>query len=260
MNRCKIIAAFSAACTGFGVSALISDAASYIVETFDTVVEEECLEYQPYDDAGKLVISLNQDMRTYVTVKQLSQEKEYYLFYDLDLSAGETTYVLPLEAGDYEVTIGVPYAGSSKKIMEYKKSITIENPDFHLDLQSTMYHYTLWRTEEPVEAPVLLQENSSETDGVRSVYQALEFQQVSALTGDANEDGMVDIADASIALSVYAKRAAGLTIDEYSEAQLNAADVNGSSVVDIADASAILSYYAQNAAGLTPTWDSIIGK
>lgn len=80
----------------------------------------------------------------------------------------------------------------------------------------------------------------------------------STVLGDINEDGTVDINDASIILNLYAYQAAGISTDEYSEAQKEAAHINADDVIDIADASAVLSYYARNAAGLNPTWDSVI--
>ncbi len=80
-----------------------------------------------------------------------------------------------------------------------------------------------------------------------------------SVTGDVNGDDQVTISDATLVLTMYAKYAAGLSIDEYTESQKKTADVNGDGIVDISDATSILTYYAQNAAGLNPTWDAIIG-
>lgn len=68
--------------------------------------------------------------------------------------------------------------------------------------------------------------------------------------GDVNVDGSIDIDDASMALTIYARKAAGLSIDEYSEAQMSNADVDDDGAVTIDDAAAILVYYARKAAGL----------
>ena len=260
MQKWKGLAGWVAAVTA--ASCLVQTAAaassSYIVETFDTVVEESCLEYQPYDDAGKLVISLNQDMRTYVTVKQLSQEKEFYVFYDLDLQDGETTYVMPLEAGEYEVTIGVPYTKNSEKIMEHTETITIENPDFNLDLQSTTYHYTLWKTEKALESPALLEENKTEQNQVNTVYQAYQFQQVSGLKGDVDEDGMVSVNDAVMLLTYYAKSSAGLQPNKDATYQsIFNGDIDGDKLISVNDAVAVLTYYAKSSAGLKPDWSNL---
>ncbi len=259
MNHKRVITAAMAVCAVFSCPVQTASAASYIVESFDNTKEIECLVYQPYDDAGRLVISMNEDMRTFVTVKQLSEEKEYFLFYDAEMNAGETTYTMPLEAGTYEITIGVPYAKNSTKIIEHTETITIENPDFNLDLQSTMYHYTLWRTENVLEAPLLLDDYSEDdAEGNISVYRAFEFQQVSSVKGDINADGIVDITDASVVLSVYARRAAGISVDEYTQEELALGDVDGNEFVDISDTSFILTYYARRAAGIETTWESVV--
>ena len=68
--------------------------------------------------------------------------------------------------------------------------------------------------------------------------------------GDVNGNGMIEVADAVLVLTYYAKSAAGIavTIDS------RLADVNGDSIVDVADAVGILTYYAKQAAGLPPTF------
>ena len=68
--------------------------------------------------------------------------------------------------------------------------------------------------------------------------------------GDVDGNGMIEVADAVLVLTYYAKSAAGIpsTID------FRLADVNGDSIVDVADAVGILTYYARQAAGLPPTF------
>lgn len=70
--------------------------------------------------------------------------------------------------------------------------------------------------------------------------------------GDVNQDGKIDISDATDVLNIYSRNAAGLTINGYKDVQLKAADVNENGNIDIQDASSILSYYSQYAAGLNP--------
>jgi hypothetical protein len=69
---------------------------------------------------------------------------------------------------------------------------------------------------------------------------------------DLNADGIVDVADASAVLSIYAASAAASDASAVSILQSSNidADINGDGVVDIADATEILTYYAQTAAGL----------
>lgn len=76
--------------------------------------------------------------------------------------------------------------------------------------------------------------------------------------GDVNEDGVVDITDATIALSIYAKEMAMLSISDYTQKQIDAADVNGNGEVEIADATLILRYYAEKMAGIDTDWNKIL--
>ena len=178
--------------------------------------------------------------------------------YDLDLQDGETTYVMPLEAGEYEITIGVPYTKNSEKIMEHTETITIENPDFNLDLQSTTYHYTLWKTEKALESPALLEENKTEQNQVNTVYQAYQFQQVSGLKGDVDEDGMVSVNDAVMLLTYYAKSSAGLQPNKDATYQsIFNGDIDGDNLISVNDAVAVLTYYAKSSAGLKPDWSDL---
>lgn len=69
--------------------------------------------------------------------------------------------------------------------------------------------------------------------------------------GDPNEDGIVNSADASFALEVYAANSTGqeTTAQSY---QLTVADVNKDGSVDSTDASLILTRYAEESTGVTP--------
>lgn len=80
----------------------------------------------------------------------------------------------------------------------------------------------------------------------------------SAIKGDVTGDGVVAIEDATEALTMYARYAASLSLDEWQEEQKAAADVDGNGVVEISDATAILTYYAQYSASLNPDWDDIL--
>lgn len=57
-----------------------------------------------------------------------------------------------------------------------------------------------------------------------------------------------------------AKNAAGLSIDEFTDAQKRAADVDENGSIDIGDATGVLTYYAQSAAGLNPSWDDLFAE
>lgn len=64
---------------------------------------------------------------------------------------------------------------------------------------------------------------------------------------DVNADGVVDISDATLVLSIYSMKAAGLAMDEYPDWQILRADANDDGVINLQDATDILSYYAENA-------------
>lgn len=70
-------------------------------------------------------------------------------------------------------------------------------------------------------------------------------------TGDVNNDGKVDISDATDVLRIYAESAASADSSELilKDASVNA-DVNGDGKVDIADATLVLETYANTAAGI----------
>lgn len=77
--------------------------------------------------------------------------------------------------------------------------------------------------------------------------------------GDANADGSVTVDDASLILSYYAKKAAGLEIEGLEEFKnITVGDVDKNGEISVDDASMILSYYAKEAAGLNPSWDDIV--
>lgn len=78
------------------------------------------------------------------------------------------------------------------------------------------------------------------------------------IKGDIDSDDTVTISDASGALGIYAKKAASLSIDEYTEEQLENADIDENGTVDLTDASAILSYYAKNGAGIKTYWATVL--
>ncbi|MBQ8824950.1 MAG: hypothetical protein IJZ64_06950 [Ruminococcus sp.] len=74
------------------------------------------------------------------------------------------------------------------------------------------------------------------------------------IKGDVNENGTVEVDDASLILSEYAKVSAGLNSILTSHQKL-CADVDGNNEITVDDASKVLAFYAANAAGLNPDPD-----
>lgn len=70
------------------------------------------------------------------------------------------------------------------------------------------------------------------------------------IPGDVDGNGTVELTDATIVLTMYAKSAASIELDETEKRQLAAADVNKNGSIDLSDATEVLSIYARNAAGL----------
>lgn len=73
----------------------------------------------------------------------------------------------------------------------------------------------------------------------------------SPVSYDINNDGLVDIADASETLKIYAEETACLSTEApiYKDSAVNA-DINEDGIVDMTDATEILSHYARITAGL----------
>lgn len=71
--------------------------------------------------------------------------------------------------------------------------------------------------------------------------------------GDVDDNGKIEINDASLTLAEYARIGAGLE-PQFSDVQLLASDINLNGKADINDATSILTYYAKQASGLEPTW------
>lgn len=76
--------------------------------------------------------------------------------------------------------------------------------------------------------------------------------------GDFDGNDSVDVDDAVSVLTFYAKKAAGVAVEELSDEQLYAADIDTDGFITVQDAVYILTYYAQTSAGLEPSWADIV--
>lgn len=214
------------------------------------IVTEECLVYQPYDDAGEISVTVPESVHTYITVKQISQEKEYFLFYNLDLCPEtETSYIMSLETGAYEISVRTPILRNSSEYLDFSEKIIIENPDFSTVLDKTEYNYTIQITNETLNKPIVnISDDSTLTNGVKTVSKSVQFTQIEASLGDVNEDGNIDADDSSFVLAEYASISAGNQLS-FSELQFKLADVNEDGLINADDSSLILSYYAYISSG-----------
>ena len=85
---------------------------------------------------------------------------------------------------------------------------------------------------------------------------ALTKEDAAAITGDVDDNGIVDPADAIMILQMYARTAASADKRMYTEHQIEAADVNADGTVTVDDAILVLTFYAKTAAGRKPIWNS----
>ncbi len=105
------------------------------------------------------------------------------------------------------------------------------------------------RYKEPGEVKVAVMD----INGIQTIEITLEK---SYTLGDVNEDGEIDISDATLTLREYAFNAAMLD-SELTPAQKLAADVNEDGVIDMNDAAKILKYYAYTLAAIEVDPDTI---
>ena len=68
--------------------------------------------------------------------------------------------------------------------------------------------------------------------------------QTKSKKGDVNQDGVIDSADASMALYLYTKAISGSEFTDEEKKQAEQADINGDGIVDTSDSSLIISYYS----------------
>lgn len=93
---------------------------------------------------------------------------------------------------------------------------------------------------------------------ILSFTTALPAQAAAFDLGDFDGNDSVDVDDAVSVLTFYAKKAAGVAVDDLSDEQLYAADIDLDGSVTVQDAVYILTYYAQTSAGLEPSWADIL--
>lgn len=93
---------------------------------------------------------------------------------------------------------------------------------------------------------------------ILSFTAALPAQAAAFDLGDFDGNDSVDVDDAVSVLTFYAKKAAGVAVEDLSDEQLYAADIDTDGSITVQDAVYILTYYAQTSAGLEPSWTDIV--
>ena len=110
---------------------------------------------------------------------------------------------------------------------------------------------------------VLLENGRNGYYGINNRYSALYTFDDPYTLGDVNQDDVISVEDARLALQYYASTAAGLDFRLHPKivthnAGISAADIDGDGLVTVQDATAILSYYAQQASGAEPSWEQLL--
>lgn len=229
---------------------------------------------------GSIRVVLQDSRKVHVTIQKMTQEGSD-AYYDVVLdptqsSAATTEYVFYLDCCEYNLstasyvsTYQLTIADESTPEAVYTETdIAIFDPHFSDTVNTTCYRYAVTMLEGTTGGVVATVPKENISNGVRTVENQVTLRyvpQTTAITttsttttttapafklGDVDGNGMIEVTDAVLVLTYYAKSAAGIavTIDSRS------ADVNQDGIVDVVDAVGILTYYARQAAGLPPTF------
>lgn len=234
---------------------------------------------------GSIRVVLQDSRKVHVTIQKMTQEGSD-AYYDVVLDptqsgAATTEYVFYLDCCEYNLstasyvsTYQLTIADESTPEAVYTETdISIFDPHFSDTVNTTCYRYAVTMLKGTTGGVVATVPKENISNGVRTVENQVTLRyvpQTTAITtttttsttstttttvpafklGDVDGNGMIEVTDAVLVLTYYAKSAAGIavTIDP------RLADVNQDGIVDVVDAVGILTYYARQAAGLPPTF------
>lgn len=237
---------------------------------------------------GSIRVVLSDSRKVHVIIQKMTQEGSD-AYYDVVLDptqshADTTEYVFYLDCCEYNLdtasyvsTYQLTIADESTPEAVYTEAdIAIFDPHFSEAVDTTCYRYAVTMLEGTTGGVIATVPKENISDGVRTVENQVTLRYVPQVTsttvftttaatttttmttttepafklGDVDGNGRIEVADAVLVLTYYAKSAAGIavTIDS------RLADVNKDGKIDVADAVGILTYYAKQAAGLPPTF------
>lgn len=237
---------------------------------------------------GSIRVVLSDSRKVHVIIQKMTQEGSD-AYYDVVLDptqshADTTEYVFYLDCCEYNLdtasyvsTYQLTIADESTPEAVYTEAdIAIFDPHFSEAVDTTCYRYAVTMLEGTTGGVIATVPKENISDGVRTVENQVTLRYVPQVTsttvftttaatttttmttttepafklGDVDGNGRIEVADAVLVLTYYAKSAAGIavTIDP------RLADVNQDGIVDVVDAVGILTYYARQAAGLPPTF------
>lgn len=181
--------------------------------------------------------------RYYEAALENPEDKEKVFL--MDLSCCEYLVDSKTYASYYTLNFNVP----SDKNAGGEQTITIKDPDFDSITGSEYHYYITFKSSDKSGCDLISKKEETTKDGTFISRQYIEISQA-ALLGDVDGNGAIDLMDATSVLEIYAKSAAGIAIDNFTDEQKKAADANFDGAVDLLDATYILETYAKNAAGL----------
>lgn len=177
-----------------------------------------------------------------------------------------TTNLMPPEKIEVKLSSNVGYVGEMFTI-----SVDSDTADKYLihvsepDGTNTQYMLTgtsigIILRKEGVHTVTVTGINSAGISEAEPVYFAVQKKTVvnEENIGDANDDGVVDLIDATLILTYYACHYSGVVMDTEDSFNNYYADVNDDGKIDLVDASLVLSYYAAVSSGKNITWSDIL--
>ncbi len=241
-------------------AALLASAMSGIssfAEEVSVTVEPSFTMFNALDVNGSIIINLPEGVSANVNIYFDSPESTYGYYNGVYGGDEAGTYVFDIEGNEdrtYYFEMSVTEVATELGSQTYTESMTLpeggDNPDSWVN-----YIYNVSIEQNNTDIPYVSETTVTNVSGGKNVETDITlYVSELYLTGDVNDDGVIDAIDASMVLAEYALLATAQD-GTFNESQQKAADVNEDSVIDAIDASKILTYYAASAAGQTPSWD-----
>ncbi|MGN1481344.1 dockerin type I repeat-containing protein [Porcipelethomonas sp.] len=229
--------------------------ASFLMGSLGAKAEEITVssKYEFHDNVcGKICVTPDSGSDTYIQIYKVTPESpdEGFLIYDSVIKADTVNegdvYVFPLECNSFDdenveyfssymVKIGIPKFKTSSNPIYYTQTVYVDDTEYFVNSveYSDIYVYNLNLTDSILSSPA---KELVSSDNVTLTY-SLTFTSLDFIAGDANEDGVVNIRDASL----IARKLAEQKVSELPPS----ADFNSDGIVNVRDAAAIASYIAK---------------
>lgn len=210
-----------------------------------------------FDKSGKIYIHMQSSGSLDVKADKAEPEGifRYYDTKAINTSQQQKSFLMDLscceylvDSGEYASSYNLNMNVSSDKNSCFEQTIIITDPGFD-SIEISEYHFYVTLKPSKSSGCIVTKLNDTSKDGVYICNQYLEFS-YAPLAGDANSDGIVNISDATAVLDYYARKAADIAAEEFTEEQKISADMNSDGNIDISDATDILKIYAENAANI----------